>query len=287
MSLPQVLNLGLSGVAIAGADIGGFFDDCTPELLVRWMQLGAFYPFARNNSATGTRQQEPWAFGEPTTTRCRRALEFRYRLLPYLYSVAEEAVRTGYPILRPLFFHHPADAGAVAVDDQALVGGDLMIAPVMAPGVARRDVYLPAGRWYDVRSGACHDGPARISASATLDEELPLYARGGSVVSTAPVMAWSDERPVDPLTFDVYLDRDGHAQGRLYEDDGRSMAFLHGEHSVMTVAAERRADGTALVTASREGPFRPPGRTVIVRVHDGPRTEAARFADADRWEIRV
>jgi alpha-glucosidase len=87
MSLPQLINLGLSGIPIAGADIGGFFADCTPELLVRWTQLGSLYPFARNNSAKGTTRQEPWAWGEPTTTRCRRAIELRYRLLPYLYTL--------------------------------------------------------------------------------------------------------------------------------------------------------------------------------------------------------
>ena len=284
MSLRQLLNLGLSGVPIAGADIGGFFDDCTPELLVRWTQLGAFYPFARNNSATGTRRQEPWAFGEPTTGRCRRALELRYRLLPYLYSVAEEAAGTGFPMLRPLWFHHPGDRDAVSVEDQAFVGRDLMIAPVLMAGATARDVYLPEGSWYDVRSGDCHDGPARIHASATLDEDVPLYARGGSVVPGGPTMASSDERPVDPLTFDIYLDVEGHAEGRLYEDDGRSMAYLDGEH-VLTKVSAHRARYRTTVSAERDGSFRPPARTVVVRVHGGSDLRETRIADEDAWEV--
>jgi alpha-glucosidase len=114
MSLPQLLNLGLSGIPLSGADIGGFFGDCPPELLVRWMQLRAWYPFARGNAATGTARQEPWVWGEPTTSRCRRAFELRYRLLPYLYGVVREASRTGRPILGPLLFHYPANATAAA-----------------------------------------------------------------------------------------------------------------------------------------------------------------------------
>ncbi|HEX7346764.1 MAG TPA: glycoside hydrolase family 31 protein [Candidatus Limnocylindrales bacterium] len=286
MSLRQLLNLGLSGVPVSGADIGGFFDDCSPELLVRWMQLGAFYPFARNNSATGTRRQEPWAFGEPTTSRCRGALELRYRLLPYLYSVAEEAARTGYPMLRPMWFHHPGDPDAVRVEDQAFVGRDLIIAPEMTAGATARDVYLPAGAWYDVRSGDRHEGPSRIHASATLDEELPLYARGGAVVPSGPSMAWSDERPVDPLTFDVYLDADGHADGLLYEDDGRSMAYVDGQHVVTRVSA-RRANGGTVVSAQRDGAFRPRPRTVIVRVHGPGGPGETRIADDDSWEVRL
>ena len=287
MSLRQLLNLGLSGVALAGADIGGFFDDCTPELLVRWTQLGAFYPFARNNSATGTRRQEPWAFGEPTTSRCRRALELRYRLLPYLYSLAEEATRTGYPLLRPLFFHLPTDGDAVAVDDQAFVGPDLMIAPVLTAGATRREVYVPAGRWYDLRSGGCEEGRARVDASAALDQDLPIFARGGSAIPMAPVMAWSDERPVDPLTVDIYLDGDGRAEGRLYEDDGRSMAYLDGEIVETRFAAARARDGRVTVTARRLGRFQSPARTVVIRVHDEDDVRTTTFPDRRAWTIEL
>lgn len=286
MSLPQLLNLGLSGVPIAGADIGGFFEDCSAELLVRWMQLAAFYPFARNNAAIGTRRQEPWAFGEPTTTRCRRAIELRYRLLPYLYTVVEEAARLGDPILRPLFFHAPDDRRAVAVEDQALVGHDLMIAPVLAEGVTERRVYLPSGVWYDLRGADRHAGGREAFASATLDEDLPIFARGGSVIPSAPVMRWSDERRVDPLTLDIYLDGDGAAEGRLYEDDGQSMAYLDGVwcETRLVAAAD---DGGTRVTAERSGGWRPPKRAVVVRVHDEQNVREMRLADAERWTVTL
>jgi len=100
MSLPQLLNMGLSGIAFCGADIGGFFENGSPELYARWMQLGSLYPFARSNSAKGASHNAPWAWGEQAEAICRRALELRYRLLPYLYTLFEEAARTGAPVLK-------------------------------------------------------------------------------------------------------------------------------------------------------------------------------------------
>ncbi|MFL5769104.1 MAG: TIM-barrel domain-containing protein, partial [Chloroflexota bacterium] len=287
MSLPQLLNLGLSGVPIAGADIGGFFEDCSPELLVRWMQLGAFYPFARNNSAVGTGPQEPWAFGEPTTSRCRRAIELRYRLLPYLYTVVEEACRTGYPVLRPLLFHAPGDARAVGVEDEAFVGRDLLIAPILMQGAVERKVYLPSGSWYDIRTGEASSGGAELDASASLDEDVPVYARAGAIIPSGPLMQWSDERPVDPLTLDVYLDPDGTASGRLYEDDGVSMGYLDGETAETTFSATPTGDGSTLVSAERAGRFRPPPRAIVVRAHDGRHVSERRIQDADAWELTI
>src|SRR3712207_6496151 len=95
MSMPQLQNLGLSGVAWAGVDIGGFFDDCSGELLARFTEFGIFQPFCRNHSMKGTRRQEPWVFGEPYESVCRKMIKLRQRLLPYLYTLFEECYRTG------------------------------------------------------------------------------------------------------------------------------------------------------------------------------------------------
>jgi alpha-glucosidase len=157
-SLPQLLNLGLSGVPFAGADIGGFFGSCGPELLVRWTQLGALMPFARNHSAEGTAPQEPWAWGDPVEELCRSAIELRYQLLPHLYTLLHEASQKGHPPLRPLFFHYPDDQRAQELSDQALLGRGLLLAPVVRPGVRARVVYFPEGRWTDTRDGTVHDG---------------------------------------------------------------------------------------------------------------------------------
>ena len=148
MSMPQLQNLGLSGIAWAGVDIGGFFDDCDGELLARWTEFGIFQPFVRNHSAMGTAKQEPWAFGEPWESICREMLRLRMQLVPYLYTAFEACHRTGAPVLRPLLFDHPDDPDTYAADDQFLVGSDLLVAPITRPGVEHRHVYLPAGAWH-------------------------------------------------------------------------------------------------------------------------------------------
>ncbi len=274
MSLPQLMNLGLSGIPLAGADIGGFFADCPPELLVRWTQLGAFYPFARNNTAEGTARQEPWAWGEPTTSRCRRAIELRYRLLPYLYTVVEEAAATGRPILRPLFLHDPSDARARGISDEALLGRDLLIAPVVRPGKASREVYLPRGAWYDVRTCRLHEGGGSILAAASLDDEIPHYARAGSVLPMGPPLQWTGDRPPDPLTLHVFPDASGRAGGTVYEDDGASLAYRRGDWRRTQVVAEPADRGTR-VRLRGEGSHVTQPRTLEIVVH------------GDGWASRV
>jgi alpha-glucosidase len=280
MSLPQLLNLGLSGVAFAGADIGGFYADAGPELLARWYQLGAFYPLARANDAQGRSDQEPWVWGQRIEAICRRALELRYRLLPYLYTVFEEAARTGAPVLRPLLYHYGDDESARLRHDQALLGRDLMVAPVLRPGRKARDVYLPDGRWYDLRTGIVADGRSHVLADAPLDGEIPVYARGGAIIPFAPVRQWTDERPLDPLTLEVFPDAQDRAEGLLYEDDGTSLAYRTGAAS--TTRYDYR-DG--VLTARRSGRFEPGRRGV--RVHVRGRAERDLDHDPESWEVRM
>jgi alpha-glucosidase len=276
MSLPQILNLGLSGVSFAGADIGGFFESCGDELLIRWTQLGAFYPFARNHSAKDTTPQEPWVRGARTEAACRRAIELRYRLLPYLYTLFREAAEDGTPILRPLFWHFPADPATHAIADEALVGDALLIAPVLRPGKQAREVYLPEGTWIDLRSRRSHVGPAWVLADAPLSGDLPIYARGGCIVPFGPLIQWSDQRPVDPLRLEVFPDDRGQATGTLYEDDGVSMAYQDGCFAVSDYAFRE-----GHLSASRTGGYEPPCRSVVARLgaagataHERPDTRA-------------
>jgi alpha-glucosidase len=283
MSLAQILNLGLSGMAFAGADIGGFFESSSPELLVRWMQLGALTPLARNHSAKDTAAQEPWAWGEEVESACRRALELRYRLMPHLYTLLEETSRTGVPILRPLFFHDPRDEVARRLSDEALLGRDLLLAPVLRPGVAERAVYLPAGAWTDMRTGRRHDGSSWLLSSARLAEEIPLFARSGSIVPMGPVLQWTDERPLDPLTLAVFPGDEEIAEGALYEDDGRSFAYERGESCTTSFRLAR-----GRLVARRAGDFAPPPRRVLIVVHrDGEAIEHEIEQDADEWEADV
>jgi alpha-glucosidase len=273
-SIPQLLNLGLSGIAFTGADIGGFFGDCGPELLARWMQLGCLYPLARINTARDFVEQEPWTWGEQIEAVCRRALELRYRLLPYLYTVVEEATRTGAPIFRPLMYEYPSDPATHDRHDQALIGQDLLVAPILRPGRDRREVHLPPGRWYDARTDLTFDGPCEIVTSARIDEPVPLYARGGAIIPTGPVMRFSNERPIDPLTLHVYPDASDRARGNLYEDDGTTLDYQRGAH----VTTHYEWEDGALGAKSR-GSFEPPARSIELVVHPASRRGAtARLA---------
>ena len=164
----MLLGLSVSGVPFCGADIGGFAGWCSPELFARWMQIGALYPFARTHSMWLKHRQEPWRFGKRVEAIARAALELRMRLLPYLYGLFCEAEATGAPIWRPLFWHDPDDARAAAIEDQLLLGRDLLVAPVLERGATEREVYLPAGIWTAIDDDARYVGPrtrARRSAA--------------------------------------------------------------------------------------------------------------------------
>ena len=237
MSVPMLLNLGLSGVTFCGADIGGFRSDADGELLTRWTWLGAFYPFMRNHSAKTSRRQEPWAFGEPWLGYIRQAIRFRYRLLPYLYTLAEEAARTGQPLMRPLFYHFPNDAAAAAIHDQFLLGSELLVAPVLQPGTEKRLVYLPAGRWYDFWTGEMQAGPDWLVAEAPYDR-IPLWQRDGSALPLAV------ERPPTSAHWDPLIWRlvpSDRIEGWVYADEGEG--FGAGERLHLTGSF----DGSRLV----------------------------------------
>ena len=180
VSIPECLNLSLSGVPFCGPDVGGFGRNCTGELLARWTQAGAFFPFFRNHTALDTRRQEPWAFGKQVENVCRRYIRLRYHLLPYFYNLFHEATASATPIMRPLFWEFPDDPNGYAVDDQFLLGASLLVAPISKPGAVSRAVYLPAGSdWYDYWTKHTHAGGHYVTAPAPFDT-LPLFVRAGS-----------------------------------------------------------------------------------------------------------
>jgi alpha-glucosidase len=221
-SLPMLMNLGLSGMPFVGADIGGFVDNADGELLARWTQAGAFYPFCRNHSATGTRAQEPWAFGPEVEAICRRSIELRYQLLPYFYQLFHQAAETGAPVMRPMVWHYPQDPATFNLNDQFMLGPDLLVAPVLAPGVEARAVYLPEGPWY--RWGRGHTtplhGPGDLVASAPL-EEMPLFVRGGAILPMWNLAQHTGAIDRASLRLHIWPGK-GHLA--FYEDDGATQA---------------------------------------------------------------
>ncbi len=148
LSIPMFASLGLSGEPFVGADAGGFIGRTEPELLTRWYQIAFLTPFCRNHAQRDSYDHEPWRFGTYYEGIIRKYLKLRYRLLPFLYTALEEAHRTGVPVFRPLVLNYQNDANTLSIDDEFMVGGDLLVAPILKSGAVSRLVYLPAGVWY-------------------------------------------------------------------------------------------------------------------------------------------
>jgi alpha-glucosidase len=191
-------------------------------------------------------------------------------------------------VLRPVWFEQPDDHVGQGVADEALLGADLLVAPVLAAGVDRRPAWLPPGSWTDFRTDETHGGRRWTELDASLDDLVPILARGGSIIPTAPPMRWSDERPLDPLTLHVFPDAAGAADGSLYEDDGVSMEHIRGVWCETRFSATRDRDGVMSVNGVRSGPFLPPPRSVDVVVHaGGSRNVEVTVPDAEEWTVTV
>jgi alpha-glucosidase len=260
MSLPQLQNLALSGVAWAGVDVGGFGGDTNGELLARWTEFGVFQPYCRNHTTIGTRRQEPWAFGEPYESVCREMIKLRQRLLPYLYSLFDECHRTGAPILRPLLFEYPEDETTYTTDDEFLLGDALLVAPITRPGIEHRHVYLPEGTWFHYYSGGRFEGPAHILAHAPLGEPA-LYIKGNTPIAMGPDAAHTGERRDDPLTLLAYTSQ-GKGESTLYEDAGNGFGYEAGEYARRKISCETSEGRITIRLGEREGSFVPGRREV-------------------------
>lgn len=229
-SIPMLLNMSLSAIPFVGADIGGFGSDCNGELMARWMWLGAFYPFMRNHSAKSTRCQEPWSFEEPFQSAIIKAIEFRYQLLPYLYTLAYTAHIKGHPIFRPLFYEFSSDKTSYTLSDQFMLGSDLMIAPALRPEQSKRMVYFPPqNKWFDFWSGQEIKSGWQIIETPL--NSIPLFQREGSAIPLTEVAQHTTTAEWDHLIWQiapatkifgqVYLDKgDGPVDGKIFELSG-------------------------------------------------------------------
>jgi alpha-glucosidase len=288
-SLAQLANMGLSGSPHVGVDIGGFYGACDGELFARWIELGCCYPFMRGHAHHASPPQEPWAFGEEIEAVARAALERRYRLLPYLYSLAHRAHRSGEPILRPLLYDFPDRPELHAIDDQLMLGPMLMIAPVCAPGQRAREVVLPPGRWYDFYSGARVDGSdaAAPAADATARRRLlpaplgrmPILVRGGSCLPLGQVRQ-STREPLTELTVDAYPDPTHQQDWHLIEDAGDGWG--DGTPAETPLRCTHDGSGPTLLIGRRSGRWRPAPRALVLRLHAGQRPAQVRLDAAPR-----
>jgi len=276
----QLINLGLSGFAYSGADIGGFTGGPSPELMTRWFEIGAFTPIFRDHSAKDTPRAEPWIDGPAQLAIRRRFVEERYRLMPYLYALADLNARTGDPLMRPVFYDYPGVARAGC--DQSMtftLGSALLVAPPpKMESPQPYDVCLPPGGWYDYWTGAQMtgaaagtnggDGASHIKETPSL-ERLPVFVRAGTILPRQPLVQSTSEKPVGPLSLDVYPGDD--CTGTIYLDDGHSMGFEKGDYLRQAIRCSVAADGGVAITfAPREGRFQPWWKEIAITVHGQP-----------------
>jgi alpha-glucosidase (family GH31 glycosyl hydrolase) len=249
--VPNAINTGLSGIPYWGTDIGGFIptQEYTGELYARWFQFAAFCPLFRSHGRDW-KLHRPWGWntgdaGYPETSGyhpaeaelhnptiepvCRKYLELRYRLMPYLYSAVKETCKTGLPVIRAMWLHYPNDPAAARRGDQYLYGRDILVAPIVEKGATSRTLYLPHGTWFDFWTNARHDGGQEITRDVDLSI-LPLYVRAGAILAMGPVKQYTGEQVEGPVTLTIYPGADG--TNFLYEDDGETFDFRNG-HSML------------------------------------------------------
>lgn len=224
LAIPQQLNLGISGFSIVGTDVGGFGFDTTKELLCRWVQVGCFSPLFRNHTQDHTRDQEPWSFDEETLSINRQYIKLRYKLLPYFYDLLWQGEKTGLPVMRPLMLHYPHDRHVLEMNDQFLVGEQLLVAPVITQGATYRAIYLPEGTWFEYDTSLCHEGEQVIIKETPLNV-CPMFVKAGSILPNDVPKQYVDEFISDTLILDVYP---GEGSYDHIEDDGLSFDYQAG-----------------------------------------------------------
>jgi len=304
--VPVAINTGLTGIPYWGTDIGGFVPtaEFTAELYVRWFQFGAFCPLFRSHGRNW-KLRLPWGWntgdsGIPEINKyngaalpdpselhnarvepiCRKYLELRYRMLPYLYSAAREATISGLPVMRALWLHYPDDPAAVARGDEYLWGRDILVAPVTERGAASRKIYLPRGVWYDFWSNEKQDGGRELSRVVDL-ETMPLYVRAGAILPLGPVKQYTSEPVNQPLSLSIYPGADGSFL--LYEDDGSSFNYRKGDWMGIEMNWSDRQRRLRLGLAKGSRMLSPSRREFAVKVGDA--TKSVVF-DGHSQEVR-
>ncbi len=259
-TVASLLGLSLSGIPYSGPDIGGFSGEPSPELFLRWFQLAAFVPFFRNHAAVGTPPREPWKFGTDILGILREFMVLRRRLVPYLYTLAWEASKSGQPLMRPLFWHNLEDQALWDHGEAFLLGRDLLVAPIFEPGARVRRQRLPAGEWFNFWDDTRYQGPAEVELPTRL-EEIPVLIRAGTIL---PLLAKDRRKSDDPvLELHVYPSAGLETIHSLYSDSGDG----YGDSRVDQYRIFFDGKSLEVRWHQQAGDYLFPYRKVSVRVH--------------------
>ncbi len=247
MLIPQLCNLGLSGFAFCGADIGGFGADCTSELLCRWIEASFFSPLFRNHSSNGSRRQEPWQFGQQTIDINRKYINLRYRFIPYIYDLFYKGQTSGLPIMRPLVMHYGNDDEVRNMNGEFMVGEQIIVAPVLSQGEIKKMVYLPNGTWYDYWTGAKEEGNRYILRDAPLDV-CPIYIKEGSIIPMYKVVDHINEHNYTELYLYTVP---GAGEYTHFQDNGIDYSYKDGKYNLYHVQKDQ--NNNIVINMEHEG----------------------------------
>lgn len=222
-----VSSLGLSGVAFAGVDVGGFAGESSPDLMARWISIGSFCPFFRAHKVINAKDAEPWSFGEKTEEICRNYIQLRYNLLPYIYSAFYEATQTGMPVQRSLAINYTYDEKIYHGNamNEYLFGPSLLVIPCVSTQ-STVPAYLPAGDWYDMYNDKKYPGNNAFYYDAPV-EKLPVFVKAGAIIPMQSPIQTTAEKPKDTLTLHIYNGSE-KSSFRYYEDAGDGYAYQDG-----------------------------------------------------------
>ncbi|MDR3692719.1 MAG: glycoside hydrolase family 31 protein [Fimbriimonas sp.] len=251
-------------------DAGGFGGHPDPENFARWMEFAAVVPIMRVHGTYGERRQ-PWLYGDVAELAASKAIRWRYAMLPSFYSWERQANRTGIGIVRPLFWEFPNDPGSANVVDAWMLGDGLLVSPVMTKGETSKRVYLPPGRWYELGSDRPYEGgdSVEVQTDSILWSDIPMFARSGAILASQPVLQFVSERPVETITLDVWPDDHRRAGFEVYDDDGETRHYEHGDYFSQHVEAWRDQKGVTVDLDEPDGIFRTSIKHYRIRVHGG------------------
>lgn len=263
----QCQRLSTSGVSFCGSDVGGFIDSPSGELYVRWIQMAVFHPFFRTHSSGDHGDKEPWVFDETYTNIVRRFIEFRYELLPYIYTTFWKYSYKGIPMIRPLNLIAPEDPETTFREEEFMLGDHLLVVPVSEEGAKSRKLYLPRGIWYNYWTDEKIDGGQEVDVSAPLDQ-IPLFVKAGAIIPRQPVMQYVDEFEFDQLKLDIYYSEEEFLV-EIYEDSGDGMEHKKGGFKVREFSTSRTSSAF-LIEQSLSGHYESSYKEFTMIFHQFP-----------------
>ena len=232
MAVPMLCNMSLSGLSFIGTDIGGFGGDVTKELLIRWAEVGAFFPLCRNHASMLTRDQEPFTFDEETIRCYKKALDYRAELIPYYYDLFYNGELTGDPVLKPLIYNYQNDSNTHTLNDEFLIGDNILVSPVIEQGKTKKLVYLPMGNWYNKDENNIYKGENYYVIDAPLNI-CPTFIKCGSIIPTYPLSLHVENK--DEIIFNICLDNDKEISYSHFYDDGKSFDYRNGIYTLYNI----------------------------------------------------